>query len=427
MFFVYNLCLLIVSPLAVLVLLYSILLGKRPLRAWLDQLGFVRRIKSKKPIVWIHAVSVGESVAAAAIVSELKNSVLRDYTVVFSNTTKTGNEMALKLVKDADEFIYFPFDYLPCVWLSLVRVKPDIFATIDTEIWPNFFMVAHMLGVRTSIINATLSDKTLNFSKKYPFFYKKVMSVIDLFCAQSQIDADNIIKLGVDPNKVFVTGNCKADQGLDRITEDEIRVLSKSFGISDGDRVFVAGSTNPGEDEPVLAAFARARKNHPNLRLIIAPRQIERRNEIYEIAKNMGFSCAWRSEPDTINSTKDVIILDTFGELARVYALCDISFVGGSLIPKGCHSILQPIELGKGVFFGPYTFKAKDLVAQAKHYEIGFEIKDAAELGEMLSDFLADADLLERIKINCASMIKANAGASKRTVQKLATLAEDNG
>jgi len=422
-FVVYNLVLLLLSPAIAGFILYRILVSRKSRRSWREQLGWVKlpsQIESKEKI-WIHAVSVGEAVASAEVVSELKK-LLPDVAVVISTTTETGQEMARKSVKDADGFLYYPFDLLPCVMRSISRVRPCVFASTDTEIWPNFRHVARLRGVKSAIINGTVSDKTMSGARWVPWLYRWTLGNIDAFCMQSEADAQRITKLGADSSKVVVTGNCKADQAvipMNQQDKDEVRAW---FKLSADDRVFVAGSTNPGEDKPIIDAFLHARKAHPTLRLIIAPRQIERRDEIRRIASECGLACGLRSEPESITGTEDVLILDTFGELARVYAIADVTFVGGSLIPRGCHSILQPISQGKPVFFGPYTFKAKDLVAQAKTAGVGFEVKNGEELGRELARMLSDPALLTEIASRCEQMMAANIGASKRTAEVLVRL-----
>ena len=425
-FLLYNAVLLLLSPLIALYILYRVLISGKSRNSWRQQLGGVTlpKVVGDRNRIWIHAVSVGESVASAAVVRELKQS-LPETAVVMSTTTEKGQEMARKSVKDVDAFFYYPFDLAPCVARSLGSVRPVVFAGTDTEIWPNFLHIAHRRGVRTAMINGTVSDKTLAGARWIPWLYRWAMSNIDRFCMQSQADADRVISLGADASKVVVTGNCKADEAPQPLTDAEKDELRTRFGLSMENRVFIAGSTNPGEDGPVMDAFIAARTAHPTLRLIVAPRQIERRDEICGIAKSKGLTCGWRGEPSTITGSEDVVILDTFGELAKAYAIADVTFVGGSLIPRGCHSILQPISQGKPVFFGPYTFKAKDLVSQAKAAGVGFEIADGAALGREIANMLGDASRLEDIRARCDKMMQANLGASKRTAHELVRLYAD--
>ncbi|MCE5314273.1 MAG: glycosyltransferase N-terminal domain-containing protein [Armatimonadota bacterium] len=422
-YFLYNLALLLLSPAIAIFLLYRIFVSGKSRKSWWQQIGLVRLPKEidGRDKIWIHAVSVGESVASAQVISEIKNA-LPDAAIVVSTTTETGQEMARKSIRDADAFIYYPFDLAPFVSRSIRCVRPRVFASTDTEIWPNFRHIARGLGVKTTIINGTISDKTIAGARKIPWLYKWTMSNIHLLCMQSQADADRAIALGADPSNVIVTGNCKADQPADNLSDIEIAELRSQYKLPANARVFVAGSTNPGEDASVIEAFIAARNVYSGLRLIIAPRQIERREEIADIAREMGLQCGWRSDPASISGEEDVLILDTFGELARVYAIAGASFVGGSLIPRGCHSILQPISHGKPVFFGPYTFKAKDLVAQAKAAGVGFEVADGVDLGEKLTYILGDSARLDDIRVRCEKMMQANRGASRRTAEALVKL-----
>ncbi len=422
-FLVYNLALLLLSPLIALYIAYRVFVSGKSRHSWRQQLGGATLPKdvADKDRIWIHAVSVGESVASAAVIRELKRA-LPETAVVVSTTTEKGQEMARKSVKDANGFFYYPFDLAPCVTRSLKRVRPVVFASTDTEIWPNFLHFAHRSGAKTAMINGTVSDKTLAGARKISWLYRWSLSNVDRFCMQSQADADRIISLGADPSRVVVTGNCKADESAEPMSEAGRAALLSTYKVSPESLVFVAGSTNPGEDDPVIGAFLAARRQHPSLKLIIAPRQIERRAEICEIAKSKGLSCGWRSDASTITGAEDIVILDTFGELAAVYAIAHVTFVGGSLIKKGCHSILQPIAQGKPVFFGPHTFKAKDLVAQAKAAGVGFQIVDGAQLGAEIARMLADPALLADIRERCARMMQANLGASRRTAEQLVEL-----
>lgn len=423
LFVLYNFIQLTVSPLIVMYILYRVFVSGKSRRSWRQQLGgtVVPDSLGDRDRIWIHAVSAGESVASASVISHLK-TLLPGTAVVVSTTTEAGQEMAHKSVKDADAIIYFPFDLLPCVARALRRVRPVVFASTDTEIWPNFLHLAHSRGVKTALINGTISDRTLRGATRFPWLYRWALSNIDRFCMQSEADAERVIALGADPGRVTVTGNCKADQAGEPMGNEEVDRLRASLGIPDTAPVFVAGSTNPGEDEPVLDAFLAARACHKELRLIVAPRQIERAEEISGLAELRNLRCARRSDPESLKTDWDVLILDTFGELAAIYAVADVTFVGGSLIPRGCHSILQPIAQGKPVIFGPYTFKAKDLVAQAKAAGIGFEAGNAEELAGEILRLLGDGALLAEVRQACARMMEANRGAARRTAEALAEL-----
>ncbi|MGQ9454506.1 MAG: 3-deoxy-D-manno-octulosonic acid transferase [Armatimonadota bacterium] len=422
-FAIYNLVTLVLSPAIFLFILWRIFVTKKSRHSWLNQMGFITLPDSlrEKPKIWIHAVSVGESVASAAVVSELRK-IIPEVPVVVSTTTQTGQEIARKSIQDAAHFFYYPFDLLACAELAVYRVRPSVFASTDTEIWPNFRHVLRRRGIPNAIINGTVSDKTLRGARLVPWLYRWTLSNIDLFCMQSSADAERIVALGADPLRVRVTGNCKADEVDRPLGEKDKEELRNSFKLPDTARLLVAGSTNPGEEEPLLEAFVRVREACPWLRMIIAPRQIERRQEICHMVSRLGLRSGYRSNPETITGNEDVIVLDTFGELARVYAIADVTFVGGSLIKKGGHSILQPISQGKPVLFGPHTFKQRDIVTQAKSAGVGFEVCDTDSLAAEITHLINTRDELDIISQRCAKLIAENAGASRRTAEALAEL-----
>ena len=206
-------------------------------------MGFVRMpgdIDARLPI-WIHAVSVGESVASAAVVSELKK-MLPDTPVVVSTTTAAGQEMARKSIKDADWFMFYPFDLVPCVSGALSAVRPAVFASTDTELWPNFRHIARKRGIRSAMINGTLSDKSMAGARRLAPITRWTISNVDLFCMQSKTDADRVISLGADRSKVMVTGNCKADHAADPVGEAQKDELRARFKFPREAAVFVAGA-----------------------------------------------------------------------------------------------------------------------------------------------------------------------------------------
>ncbi|MBQ9358140.1 MAG: tetraacyldisaccharide 4'-kinase, partial [Abditibacteriota bacterium] len=259
-------------------------------------------------------------------------------------------------------------------------------------------------------------------ARAFSWLYKWTIKNIDLFCMQSEDDKRRIIALGADPASVFVTGNCKADVAAARVSPEERLALYKSFfGRDKGDSLlFVAGSTNPGEDLPVINAWLEARKQVPSLRLLIAPRQTGRGGEVLRMLEEKGVACCRRTAPS--GEPVDALVLDTMGELADAYFAGDVSFVGGSLIKKGCHSLLQPVAAGIGVCYGPYTFKTKDIAVQTKTFGVGFEIRNSRELADTLVRILTEPSLREQIAEGCRQMMEYNKGAAERTCRKLLEL-----
>lgn len=428
MFVLYNLLLLLLSPLIAIYYLWRVVGSGKSRGAWRHQLGLIPkdlRRETERQRVWVHAVSVGETVASAPIFRELRR-MLPDAELIVSTTTTTGNEMARKSIPEADRIIYYPLD-LPCaVRRSLRRVKPDVFVSVESEIWPNFLAAAHRMGIPALVVNGIVSDRTFRQSKRIRLVYRWALSKVERFLMQTDVDARRIIALGAPPDSVEVTGNCKFDQEMDGLTPDERNEIRRQFGFMNGSRVFVAGSTNQGEDEPVLDAFLLARQVHPGLRMVLAPRQIERADPICDMIAVRGLSYGRRSRSEDLTGAEDVVVLDTFGELASVYGIAEVAFVGGSLIPKGGHNILQPIAHGSPVFVGPHTFKARDLVAQARAAGVGFEVADGSELGRGITDLLSDGEKLDGIRRRAAEMIASNKGASRRSAEAIVAAMRGN-
>jgi 3-deoxy-D-manno-octulosonic-acid transferase len=422
MFLLYNLLILVLSPAIALYFIWRIVGSGKSRQSWRQQLGFlpesVRR-RSGRPRLWVQAVSVGETVASVPIFRELR-ALLPDAEMIVSTTTTTGQEMAGKSISEADHVIYYPIDLLPAVSRAISIVKPDVFVSVESEIWPNFLNALRRKKIPAVMVNGIVSDKTYRQAMKIRPVYRWALSNMDRFLMQTQADADRVIGLGAPRERVEVVGNCKFDQEGDGLMASETDNIRRRYGIRNGVPVFIAGSTNPGEDEPVLDAFALARGSHSKLKMVLAPRQLERADAIIEMASARGFTCCRRSASESLTGDEDIVILDTFGELASVYGIGNVAFVGGSLIPKGGHNILQPIAHGKPVFFGPYTFKSRDLVAQAKAAGVGFEVADGEDLGRRVSELLSDPGRLSEISESAVGMMKSNKGASRRCAEAIA-------
>lgn len=422
MYLLYNLLLLVLSPILAAFFVWRIVGSGKSRRSWRQQIGLlpesVRR-KSDRPRIWIHAVSVGETVASAPIFRELR-ALLPDAEMIVSTTTTTGHEMAKKAIPEAEHVIYFPLDIPAFVRRSLNRVKPDLFVSVESEIWPNFLVAARRMNVPAMVVNGIVSDRTAAWGRRLRPIYRMALRNVERFLMQTQDDADRVIELGAPPDRVSVVGNCKFDQEMGGLSADAVDDLRRGYGFTNGSRVFIAGSTNPGEDEPVIEAFQVARETVQDLRMVIAPRQIERSEAICAMIAEYGLTCGRRSESERLTGSEDVVVLDTFGELAAVYAIGEVSFVGGSLIPKGGHNILQPIAHGKPVFYGPYMFKSRDLVSQAKAAGVGFEVRDGEELGRKMAEMLSHPETLDDVRKRALTMIEANKGASRRCARAIA-------
>ncbi|HRM58842.1 MAG TPA: glycosyltransferase N-terminal domain-containing protein, partial [Megamonas funiformis] len=295
-----------------------------------------------KNCIWIHASSVGEIVATSPIIKEFRRE-FPDTPILVSVVTNTGYTMANRIIKDADSIIYFPLD-LP--WLPerfIKKIRPRVFLPVETELWPNFLKATRKYNIPVMMVNGRISDKSV---KRYKYMFSILSDMIGTvrkFAMQSEIDASYIIRLGADENLVTVTGNTKFDQTYTNVDEKERNNMLKELCLDKAKGIFLAGSTHKGEEEAVLEAYSELKKQHPNVKLLIAPRSILRKDEIASICHKHGFKTNFRTVlKEKPSYEQDVVILDTIGELGKVYSVGDVIYVGGSLIKHGGHNILEP-------------------------------------------------------------------------------------
>lgn len=421
---VYNLLLLILTPVAVFYYLWRVFVSRKSRASWRENLGALPCLADRpegSELVWLHAVSVGEVVASLPILDEIRR-LMPGATILLTTITKTGNDMAHKSAKAADVISYLPLDHPLLINRAFRRIRPDALIIMEAEIWPILLATAKRRGVPIILANGIITDLAMCRGPVARWLLSWAYSNIDHCCMQTEDDAAGIVSLGARPETVRVLGSTKFDQEGAQLPDEAVQILRTDLGIPNGDRVFVAGSTNPGEDEPVMEAFKEMRNGSGHMRLILAPRQITRADEIQAVAESQGLSCARRSKKENLSSGSDVLILDTLGELARTYAVADITFVGGTLIPKGGHSLIQPILQGKPVFFGPHIFKTRDIAQMALTAGVGFRINDARELASQGKAMLSDVHRRADIDAACHRLVAENQGAAVRCARLVAGL-----
>lgn len=420
-------------------LLYDILaiilvIGAIPIflyRLWREY-GFGNRLKQSfgflpedvlepvagKKCIWIHAASVGEIVATSPIVKEIRQE-LPGRRILVSVVTASGYEMAKQIIHEADSIIFFPWD-IP--WLPgavIKKVKPAIFLPVETELWPNFLQAIHRLNVPAVMVNGRISDKSVNRYSYLRGILTDMLATVDRFCMQSVIDAQYIIRLGASPRKVFVTGNTKFDQTYTDITEAEKNGLVLEFGFSGRSPVLVAGSTHDGEEEILLEAFKQVRALFPVAGLILAPRDILRADELVTLTERSGLAAVRRTAVAEASAGHDVMVLDTIGELGKVYGIGEIVYVGGSLVPHGGHNLLEPAAHGKPILVGPHMFNFKDSYALFTDRGACDTVYDGDELAEKMLNILQDDELKAQMASRSLAIINENRGAAQKSVHHI--------
>ncbi len=423
--FLYNALLILAAP-AILV----VLLAKQRCRRGLTQRFGFRPPSVEpdgRPLLWLHAVSLGEVVAVAPLVKELSGR-LPGYRFVVSTVTETGREAVEQRLAGLAEHFYAPLDFPWAVSRTIDRLNPRLYAFVETELWPNLLRQLSLRGVPTVMVNGRLSSRSYARQEQEPVrsFYRTMVRSISLCLMQSDRDVERIISLGADRRSVRRTGNIKFDQPPP--TASGGGELRRRMGIPDKAGLIVAGSTHAGEEEMVVGAYQQVLARHPSTYLLLAPRHIERAEVVEAMVRGRGLSVRRRSRVESdhaaANQASGVTILDTRGELASVYREAQVSFVGGTLVPVGGHNLLEPAVWSKPVLFGPYTDHCAEIAEWLVQSGGGRRVTGTEDLtAELvrLFDHPEDGVAMGRA---AHAVVRQNQGALRLTADALALLLE---
>jgi len=388
-----------------------------------ERFGFVDREKFKSlkggRVVWVHAVSVGETKAVLPVLRLLKRR-RPELKVVFSTVTATGNRTAAQEGKGLiDALIYFPLD-LPWAIRRVARMaRPAVFVAVEKEIWPNAFRAMCELGAPVVMVNGTMSERSARRYARFSFLFRHVFSCVSLFLARTEGDLEKAIAAGVGAEKCVVTGNLKFDLSPALMDSQFATKLREAVGAAPGTRMITAGSTHPGEEEIVLEAFKTLAAEFEGLRLVIAPRHPERFAEVEALMKKSGLSFGRRSK----GAPGEVVLLDSIGELMTVYSFSDIAVVGGTLVPGiGGHNLLEPAYFGKPVVYGAFLTTYRGMAELLEQEGGGMRAGDKEELVEALRSLLSDELLMKRTGAAAKRVVEENRGASERTAAAIERL-----
>lgn len=408
MYSLYNL----ISTIGLVLYLPRLLLKKGPE----DRRTFIRErlgmYAYAKTDIWVHAVSVGETLACIPFLKKLKQE-FPDKTITFSTTTYTGQKIAREKFREADRIIYMPLDSVFCVKNVVKSLRPDLFITVETELWPSLFQSLKRIGSRIIILNGRISNDSFKGYNKIKFLMQNMLSSVDFFYMQGKGDAERIIALGADKYKVGVMGNFKFDIEL-----KEEAPLNWLTGVTG--KILLAASTHEGEEEIILDAFNLIKKDLQGIKLIIAPRRPEQFDDIAELIRKKGFSFIRRS---TISETgiptesgTDIILLDTIGELSRVFSRASVAFIGGSLIPHGGHNIMEPAYWSKPIIFGPHMDNFP-IAAEFLKSSAALEVKDSEEIAKTVIALINDNTKAASMGRNARAIVDKNTGAVKKALE----------
>jgi 3-deoxy-D-manno-octulosonic-acid transferase len=369
----------------------------------------------QRPLIWVHAVSVGEVLALSGLIEQLRIRFPR-HGLVISTTTDSGQKLARKRFGEENVF-YFPMDFAFAIKPYLRRLRPELIVIAETEFWPNFLRLAHESGAQVAVVNARISDRSLPNYRRFRWWLEKILRNVDLFLAQTDNDAARLKSIGGVAERVKISGNLKFDMGVP--TELAIvEGLRGSLKSANGGPVLVCGSTVEGEEPLLIKAFENVLVAHSKAVMILAPRHPERFDEVAMLLQSMGVQFWRRSLWKNEVLSGGVFLLDTIGELAAIYALADVAFVGGSLVPRGGHNIIEPALHGVAIVVGNHTENFRDIVGLFQ-YQNALRVVGPAELPLTLMELLANDAERSALGRRAAETMRSQTGATQRTVEAL--------
>lgn len=380
------------------------------LPGWKEKLGNFHAPDLGNKVIMFHGVSVGEVIALENLIKKTKET-FPDYKIVVTTGTKTGQEIAKKKFENTADFItYFPFDITVCVDSFLRKIKPTVVLMAETELWPTFAAYCKKKNIPLFVINGRISDSTFKTYRFLKGFFKELFKNYTAILTQSEQDKEKFIQIGASKDKTEVMRNLKFD----------VKRIEADFNMGNG-RIIIAGSTHKSEDEIVLNSFTALKKEHPDIKLLLAPRHITRVNDVKKLVEETGLSHGMRSNNDNFENN-DIIILDTLGELSRIYQICDFAFIGGSFNKTGGHNPLEAVVYNKPVISGPSIHNFRDIYWILTRSTAGKVVKTPQELTIYMQKLLSDNEFYSQACEDCKNIFEEQQGALEFVINRLKEL-----
>jgi 3-deoxy-D-manno-octulosonic-acid transferase len=374
------------------------------------------RHDEKKPVIWVHAVSVGEVLAVSGLIAQLREQNPR-HRVIVSTTTATGQKLARDRYGDHSAF-YFPLDFAFAIRPYLKALRPELIVIAETEFWPNFLRLAHRSGAKVAVVNARISDRSFPRYRRFRNLLAPVLQYVDRFLTQTEVDRGRLIAIGALAGRVAVSGNLKFDIMPPRGTP-LVGLLQVAFKRDDTAPIVVCGSTVEGEEPILIEAFRRALKWFPNAVMVLAPRHPDRWSQVTDLLRGSGLPwkrrTAWQALEPISGS---IFLLDSIGELAAVYQLATVAFVGGSLVPRGGHNILEPAHYATPVMVGPHNENFREIVDIFTRAG-AVDVVEPEEFADELLHLLDQEQKRAQLGRHAAEVVRATCGATRRTAEVL--------
>jgi len=404
------------------VILFHLLWRARSNREYLRYLpqrfGFGPPLPGAQPVLWLHAVSVGEVQAAVPLMRHLLDRYTH-YSLLVTTTTPTGRDRVKQVMGERVEVRYLPYDLPSTLDRFLRQIKPDLLLIMETELWPNLLAQCARNAIPVYLINARLSARSARGYRRFFFMTQAMLKRVAGIAAQSQADATRLLSLGAEPDRLWVTGSLKFDMQHPASLREQAEVLRRFWGPDRS--VLIAASTHDGEESQILAAFAAIKKHIPSCLLVLVPRHPERFGLTTALCQKRGLSIALRSEAPRELAGVDVFIGNSMGELPQFYAASDVAFVGGSLVPVGGHNMLEPAALGLPVLFGPHVFNFTHIAHLLLESGAARQIHSQEQLVHVAQELLTDANLRHHMGNMGRQLVEKNRGSLDRVMNIIAT------
>lgn len=386
---------------------------------WSERFGYAPQLPPLNNSLWIHAVSLGEVLAATPLIKALQKQY-PDKPLVVTTLTPTGSKQVSTAFKETVHHVYAPYDLPAAIRRLLAKIKPELLIIIETEIWPNIIHECAQQQIPVMIANGRLSAQSARGYQRFASLTAATLQKITRLAVQTQAEAERFIQLGMPKNHISVTGNIKFDIEPPKHLAEQAAGLRQQWGANRP--VWIAASTHNGEDEEVLAAFQIARQQFPTLLLILVPRHPERFDQVATLCQQQGFTITRRSQHTAATTATDIFLGDTLGELFLFYQAADIAFVGGSLIPVGGHNLLEPAAVGLPSLTGPHMFNFLEINRMLQQAGAAFTINNAAEMAAQLVNLLADPEACRLAGQQGQKVIAANRGSLQKHLEQIADI-----
>jgi 3-deoxy-D-manno-octulosonic-acid transferase len=398
------------------------LIQKRFRKALPQRMGFFQSLSFKRPI-WVHAASVGEVFCSIPLLKKIKKE-FPHLKIILTTMTSTGNETAKTYLPEADQVLFVPIDHPFIIRRTIEKIQPSLLLVAETELWPNLLRSCGKKRIPVVLFNGRISQKSFRRYLLFKFFFKECLKYISLFLMQTEEDRTRIIEIGGESQKTRAVGNLKFDQTFLSFTQEAMAEMAKNLGLQGKENILIAGSTHSGEEEILVSLYKELKKMDPHLVLILAPRHLERLEEVERILKKE--SILWLRKtsltPGTGRSDQErpeVILLDTMGELVSIYSLGTLVFVGGSLVPIGGHNPLEPLFFRKCVLFGPYMFNFFEISIRLIETGGAIQVSGKKELFSQLKRLLFDEVSRKEVGERGYQFLQKHQGATKRMFEEI--------